>query len=49
MDELGSEIDRAISDRCLAGLTGDIGSVESVADGRKALARTHASNSDFES
>lgn len=49
MDELGSEIDRAISDRCLAGLTGDIGFVESVADGCKALARTHVSNSDFES
>jgi len=47
MDELGSEIDRTGSDRCLAGLTGDIGSVESVADGCKALARTHASNSDF--
>jgi hypothetical protein len=48
MDESGSENDRASSDRCLAGLTGDIGSVEVVADGRKALARTHASNSDSE-
>jgi hypothetical protein len=49
MDESGSEDGRASSDGYLTWLTGDIGFVEFVADGCKALARTHASNSDSES
>ena len=49
MDESGSEDDLASSDGYLTGLTGDIGFVEFVADGCKALAKTHASNSDSES
>jgi hypothetical protein len=49
MDESGSEDDRASSDRYLTGLTRDIGFVEFVADGCKALARAYASNSDSES
>jgi hypothetical protein len=48
MDESGSEDDCASSDGYLTGLTGDTGFVEFVADGCKALARTHASNSDSE-
>ena len=49
MDESGSEDDRASSDGYLTGLTGDIGFVEFVADGCKAVAGAHASNSDSES